>query len=251
MVKMANIVTYDSKPQLVSPSFIECLPGIGNVGKIAGDFFADAVGAKKFATIYSEHLPPQVFPDDDCVINMTRNELWYARDVNGKDIIFLRGEYQGATPEGQFQLSKEVFDLVIEFGISDITTLGGYGTGTMVDEPRVLGAVSDAAVKKKYSAVGVTFVPGEPQAGIIGASGVLLGLGKIYKIPSICLMGETSGYFVDHKSAMAIVNVLIKVFGVDLDLKDLLEKSEHIDALTAKVKEFEGSPKQEDLNYIR
>jgi uncharacterized protein (TIGR00162 family) len=251
MVKMVNLVTYDSKPQLTSPSFIECLPGIGNVGKIAGDFFADAVGAKKFATIYSEHLPAQVFPDDDCVISMTCNEFWYAEDVNGKDIIFLRGEYQGATPEGQFQLSKEIFDLLLDFGISDITTLGGYGTGIMVDEPRVLGAVSDVGVKKKYSEIGVTFVPGEPQAGIVGASGILLGLGKIYKIPSICLMGETSGYFVDHKSAMAMVNVLTKKFGVEIDLKDLLEKAGHIDALTAKVKEFEDSPKSEDLCYIR
>ncbi|MDR3283119.1 MAG: proteasome assembly chaperone family protein [Candidatus Methanoplasma sp.] len=247
---MASIVTYDRKPKLTSPAFIECLPGIGNVGKLAGDFFAEALKAKRFAVILSEHFPAQVIPDEDCVVSMASNELWHA-NVNGRDIIFLRGECQGSTSEGQFQLCREILDATMGYDLSEIITLGGYGTGLMVDDPRVLGAVSNKKFKSQFSKIGVEFSPGEPQAGIVGASGVLLGLGKMYGIPSICLMGETSGYFLDHKSAMAVVRVLMKRFGVDIDLKDLMEKSEHIDALTAKVKEFEDSPQSEDLSYIR
>jgi len=247
---MSSLIRYDSKPELTRPILIECLPGIGNVGKAAGDFLADAVGAVKFATIYSKHFPPQVLLDENSVIEMASNELWFAKNVGKRDIIFLRGDFQGSTQEGQSELCMEIFDICLGYDVSDIITLGGYGTGLMIDKPRVLGAVSDISVKKDYEKLGVQFLPNDPQAGIIGASGLLVGLGKIYGIPAICLMGETSGYFVDHKSAMAVLNVLIKRLKIKIDTKELKEKSEHIDELTAKVKEFEDRNDKEDLRYF-
>ena len=246
---MENIVTYESRPDLKDALFIECLPGIGNVGKTAGDYLADSIKAKKFATIYSKYFPPSVLLDDENVIELSNNQLWYAKDVNGRDLIFLRGDCQGTTQEGQFALCDFILTKVMEYGITGIITLGGYGTGLMVDTPRVFGAVTDLKIKKEFKDYGVEFPPGDPQAGIVGASGVFIGLGKINNIPSICLMGETSGYFVDHKSAMAVVNVLTKKLGVEIDLKELQDKSVHIDELTAKVKELEGRNTQ-DLGYI-
>lgn len=247
---MESLVIYDSKPELTSPIFIECLPGIGNVGKTAGDFLADSLKAVKFATIYSKHFPSQVLLNEDNVIEMTNNTLWYVKDVKGKDLIFLRGDCQGSTQEGQFDLCVEILDILMGYDISGMITLGGYGTGSMVEEPRVFGAVSAAELKKEYEKFGVEFPSGDPQAGIIGASGVFLGLGKIHGIPSVCLMGETSGYFVDHKSAMGTVKVLMKKLGIKLDLKDLKDKSEQIDELTAKVKEIEDRNDQDNLGYI-
>jgi len=245
---MESIVIYDSKPSLKSPLFIECLPGIGNVGKTAGDFLADSLCAERFATIFSKHFPPQVLLDDENVIEMANNQLWYARDVNGVDIVFLRGDCQGSTQEGQFELCVEMMNILMEYGITEIITLGGYGTGLMVDTPRIFGAVSDPKIKKEYAGYGVEFPSGDPSAGIIGASGVFVGLGQIYNIPSICLMGETSGYFVDHKSAMAVVNILMRKLNVEIDLTDLQDKSEKIDELTAKVKEIDC--RNQDLGYF-
>ena len=247
---MTSLKRYDSRPELSRPLLIECLPGIGNVGKTAGDFIADSVKAKKFLSIYSGHFPPQVLLDEESVVEMACNELWYAKGVGKRDIIFLKGNYQGSTQEGQFELCEDIMEICLEYDVSEIITLGGYGTGTMIDEPRVLGAVSDASMKADYEKFGIQFLPNDPQAGIIGASGVLVGLGKIYGIPSICIMGETSGYFIDHKSAMAIVNVLMKKLKVKINIKDLKVKSEQIDELTAKVKEFEEKSDDEDLRYF-
>lgn len=246
---MESLIVYDCKPSLKTPLFIECLPGIGNVGKAAGDFLADSVNAERFATIYSKYFPSQVFLDEENVIEMMNNQLWFAKDVNGRDIIFLRGDCQSSTQDGQFELCREILDVIMEYGISEIITLGGYGTGQMVESPRVFGAVSDIKVKKEFKEYGVEFPPGDPSAGIIGASGVFIGLGQIHGIPSVCLMGETSGYFVDHKSAMAIVHVLMKKLGVELDLKELQEKSEQLDEIAAKVKEM-GERDRPDLGYI-
>lgn len=246
---MESIVVYDCKPSLKDPIFIECLPGIGNVGKEAGDFIAESIGAKRFATIYSKNFPSQAILDNENVIDMTNNQLWYANDVNGRDAIFLIGNFQCSTHEGQFELCREIMGILLEYGISEIVTLGGFGTGQIAETPRVFGAVTDLKIKKEYAGYGVDFPPGEPSAGIVGASGVFLGFGKIHSVPSICLMGETSGYFIDHKSAMAVVKVLMKKLGVELDLKELEDKSGQIDEIAAKIRDIESNNKQ-DLGYI-
>jgi len=246
---MESIIVYDHKPSLKDPLFIECLPGIGNVGKTAGDFIADSLKAEKFATIYSRHFPSQVILDSENVVEIMNNQLWYAKDVNGRDLVFLRGDCQSSTQEGQFDLCREILDTIMEYGVSGIITLGGYGTGQIVDSPRVLGAVSDLKTKKEFKDYGVEFPSGDPSAGIVGASGLFVGLGKIHDIPSICLMGETSGYFIDHKSAMALACIVMKKLGVDLDLKELRDKSEQLDEITAKVKAM-GERDRPDLGYI-
>ena len=142
-------------------------------------------------------------------------------------------------------------DVILPMDVSYIYTLGGYGTGAMVEEPRVLGAVSDITLRQELEEKGVTFSPGEPAAGIVGASAVLVAFGQMYGIPAACLMGETSGYIVDHKSAVALVRVLESIFGLDLDLKELTDRSQQIDELTAKVKEISAAQEGPgDLGYI-
>jgi len=245
---MENVV-YDEKPQLSSPIFIEGLPGVGNVGKIAADYLKEKLNAKRFASIYSRHFPPQVTLDEDCVASLSNNELWYA-NANGKDVIFLLGDNQGVTPEGHFDLAGTVIAILLEMKVSRIFTLGGYGTGLMTDTtPRVLGAVSGIHLKPDLEKFGVVFSQGEPGAGIVGASGLLVGMGRIAGIDSACLMGETSGYFLDHKSASTLLNILVKILDIDIDMSDLDEKSKHFEELTEKVHEYEERQK-EKLGYI-
>ena len=124
MVKMASIVTYESRPKLNRPILIEGLPGVGNVGKIAADFICEKLNGRRFATILSDDLPQQVLLDEECVANAVDNELWYAQ-VNGQDIVFLLGEAQGTTPQGQFNLSKIVFEIMLRYEKLMIVKLGG------------------------------------------------------------------------------------------------------------------------------
>lgn len=251
-IVLDSIIKFDSKPVLNNPIFVECLPGIGGVGKIAGDFVADALKAERFATIYSKHLPSQVLVDKDNIAEMACNELWYARAPKG-DVIFLRGDYQGNTPEGQFILAQDVMEILLPYGVTKIVTLGGYGTGMMPEEVHVYGAVTDKSLKRNLKRYGVTFSPGEPQAGIVGAAALFLGFGKMNGIPSLCLMGETSGYFADQKSALAVIAILKKVLGVrkKFNTKELEEQSKKIDELADKVNNSPAEQEhEEDLSYI-
>ena len=135
-----------------------------------------------------------------------------------------------------------------------IFTLGGYGMGRMGTKPRVLGAATGTDLVKEMEKYGVVFSRGEPGAGIVGASGLLLGLGRLYDMHAVCLMGETSGYFVDPKSAQAVLDVLTKYLGLEISFSELENKAKQIDQITSKLKDIEAAPetpdKREDLGYI-
>jgi len=166
--------------------------------------------------------------------------------------VVLVGDYQGLNPEGQYELSDFLLNLLKPYNVQRIYTLGGYGTGRMVGKPRVLGAATDAKLVKKMEEFGVVFSRGEPGSGIVGASGLLLGLGKMAEIPSVCLMGETSGYFVDPKSARAVLEVLTATLDVTIEFNKLEEKAKQIDQITSKLRDMEShveAPK-DDLGYI-
>jgi uncharacterized protein (TIGR00162 family) len=241
------------EPKLDSPVLIEGLPGVGNVGKLAAEHLLEQVKAKKFADIYSKYFPPQVLLDDNGVIRLVNNEMYFSKGTGKRpDLIFLVGDYQGLTPEGQYELSDRILEFAKSMNVSMMFTLGGYGIGKMVEKPRVLGAATDLDLVEEMKKKGVIFSKGEPGSGIVGASGLLLGLGKIEGVKAVCLMGETSGYFVDPKGAEAVLRVLADILGVEIDFSELESKAEQIDLITSRLKEIETptEPKREDLGYI-
>lgn len=252
------VINYLERPKLKDPIFIEGLPGIGNVGKLAAEHLIDELGGKKFAEIVSKYFPPQILVQDGGLVKLVNNELWYVQGAGngGVDLIFLVGDFQGMNPEGQYELSDFVVQVLKELGTKRIFTLGGYGVGRIVEAPKVYGAATDKALIKEMEAYGVVFSRGEPGSGIVGASGLLLGLGALHNIQSVCFMGETSGYFVDPKSARAVLEVLTKSLGVTVSFDELEEKAKQIDAITSRLRDqqSEGQPAEptvdRDLGYI-
>ncbi len=248
------IIKYIEKPKLQNPIFVEGLPGIGNVGKLAAEHLKDELKGKKFADLYSKHFPPQVVVQDDGLVRLVDHEFYYVKRAPEKeDLVLMTGDYQGLTPEGQYELSDFILNEIVKIGVKKMFTLGGYGLGRMVSKPRVLGAATNSELVKEMEKYGVIFSRGEPGAGIVGASGLLLGLGKLYDIQSVCLMGETSGYFVDPKSAQAVLEVLTKVLSLSISFEELENKAKQIDQITSKLREAESTseiPPKEDLGYI-
>ncbi|MEM3852660.1 MAG: proteasome assembly chaperone family protein [Methanomassiliicoccales archaeon] len=250
-------VRFLERPVLRNPIFIEGLPGVGNVGKLAAEHLIDQLKAVKFAEVISKYFPPQVLVLEDGQIRLVCNELYYVKREDKDDLVFLVGDYQGISPEGQYMLSDRMLNIAKELGVTRIFTLGGYGVGKMIEKPRVLGAATDSELVNEMKELGVVFSKGEPGSGIVGASGLLLGLGRLYGMRSVCLMGETSGYFVDPRAAEVVLNVLVKVLNVTIDFDALRVKAQQIDQLTARLRDFEMQQSQEprterseDLGYI-
>ncbi|MGQ0536590.1 MAG: proteasome assembly chaperone family protein [Methanobacteriota archaeon] len=248
-------ITITERPVLEKPILIEGLPGVGNVGKLAADHLIECLKAKRFAQIHSKYFPPQVLVQPDGTIRLVSNDLYYwkKKAAGQRDLVVLIGDYQGLTADGQYMLAAAVIEVAKELGVTEMFTLGGYGTGKMPEKPRVLGAATNRDLVKQMKKHGVVFRKGEPGGGIVGASGLLLGLGTLHGIEGTCLMGETSGYLVDPKSAQSVLEILSKVLGVEIDFSDLQSRAEQMDKLAQQLRDLERQtegPSDEDLKYI-
>ncbi|OYT27432.1 MAG: proteasome assembly chaperone family protein [Candidatus Altiarchaeales archaeon ex4484_96] len=219
------------EPKLNNPVLIEGLPGIGLVGKLAGDHLLDELGGVKLAEINSYYLPPQVNILEDNTVELVNMSLYYWKN-DKSDILLLLGGFQGLTPESQYRLSDKTLDIAVELGVNKIFTLGGLGTGNITQNPRVYGAATSKKFVDELGKHGVVF---RGSGAIFGASGLLLGLGLSRGIEAACLMGETHGQIIDAKSAEAVLKVLTSILGIDVDMTKLAEKAKETEDQMAKV----------------
>jgi hypothetical protein len=247
------------RPALKNPILVEGLPGVGNVGKLAADYLKEKLQAKPLATFYSKFFPPQVYVSEEGLIRLVSNDLSYrkGKSASEPDLIILGGDYQGISPEGQYELTERVLNFCHGLGTREVYTLAGFAQGRVVEKPRVLGAATNTTLVDVMKRYGVVFSRNDPGGGLIGASGLFLGLGRLFGMEGVCLMGETSGYFVDPRSAEAVLKVLMRVLAVELDFSDLEAKAREIDRIAQKIHEAEQQKppeappaSREDLGYI-
>lgn len=229
------------------------LPGIGNVGRISVDYFVEKLGMEKILDIYSSHFPAQVFVDKTGKAHINRNSMFYKKLTKTKHLFVFTGDFQGNTPEGQYELSWKLLELAREMHVDKIYTLGGYGIGKLVSVPRVLGAFTNNSMKDRLVKAGVNFPEGEPGGGIVGSNGLIVGLSyKFFHIESACLMGETSGYFPDPKASLEILKILAKLTGIKVSFADLEERCKNLSDITEKMQnEAMEKEKSDDLGYFQ
>lgn len=240
--------------KLKKPVMIEGLPGVGNVGKLVAEHLIHELNAEKILELFSWHFPPQVLVNNDGTVRLSKNEL-YACKSKEQDLLILTGDQQSVTNEGHYLIAEKLLDLAEKYNVSRIYTLGGYGIGQLVEKPTVLGAANDAELVDEMKQYGVEFRDEEPGGSIVGASGLLLGLGQLRNIPAVCLLGLTSGYLVDPKSAQAVLSILCRALNLKLDMQALQDRAEEMEKVVERLKEMEQAQvprmREEELGYIR
>ena len=244
--------------ELNNPIFIEALPGLGHVGKLAADHIIDELGATKFAEIYSPTFPPQVLVKDGGIIDNMLNELYYLKDVgeDNLDLILLVGNTQSLSPEGQYLTCKEILEFVNQYDINRIYTLGGIVTSPQpVENPKVFGAATCEENIELLKELDIEIRSND--GGIVGASGLFLGLGVRQGIHGTCLMGETPGYFIDAEAAEALLIKLSLLLNFEINTDKLDERAEETRQRIAKAQQMEqdlinraNAGNADDLRYI-
>ena len=230
-----------AEPTLTDPVLVEGLPGVGHVGKLAAEHLVEELDSELVRRVYSTHFPPQVSVDDG-VSTLANAEVYAVSAGEERDLLVLTGDHQAQDGPGHYGLTDTFLDVAEDLGVERVFALGGVPTGELIEEYDVVGAATSTAERDDLTEAGVEFREDEPAGGIVGISGLLLGLGERRGLPAACLMGETSGYLVDPKSAQAVLEVLQDVLGFEVDFGSLEERAE----------EMEGGPAatDEDLRYI-
>jgi hypothetical protein len=241
-------IEHVAEAELREPVLIEGLPGVGHVGKLAAEHLLEEFEATLVRRVYSEHFPPQVTVEDG------RSRLacveFHAVQAGGRDLLVLTGDHQAQDNAGHYRLTDTIIDVAESFGVTRAFALGGVPTGELIEEYDVIGAAAEDALLEELGEH-VEFREDEPAGGIVGVSGLLLGLGERRGLPAACLMGETSGYLVDPKSARAVLQVLEAVLGLEVDFSSLEERAEEMEEVVRKIQEMEQGPSpDDDLRYI-
>jgi len=241
--------------KMKAPILIEGLPGIGLVGKLAADHMIKEFKAQKVAELISPHFPHQVLMQKNGMMRMLKNKFYL---IPGKknDILILVGDVQAVTSEAQYEITGKMLDYFEKKGGKIIYTLGGYGTGKAPEKPQVFGSASHKEIIPEHQKAGIVF--GKSHGSIIGAAGLLLGLGKLRGVKGVCIMGETHGGYVDARSAQAVLEVLSKLLGMKIDTSKLdlrAKESEQfmkkMEKEAAKQKELAPGASSKELSYIR
>jgi uncharacterized protein (TIGR00162 family) len=239
-----------------NPILVEGLPGIGLVGKLAGDHLLDELKAKKIAELHSPYLPPQVNIQQDGTVKLVNMEF-HSYSKNGKEIILLTGDFQGITPDSQYQMAEKTIQLALDNNVKRMYTLGGLATGNITQTPRVFGAATSKKLVQEHEKYGITF---KGDGAIFGASGLLLGLGMQKNLEGVCLMGETHGQIIDAKSAQSVLRVLTQILDIKVDMTAIEKKAKDTERQMTQISKMIANQQQnnkredypgEATNYIR
>ncbi|WP_423751226.1 proteasome assembly chaperone family protein [Salinirarus marinus] len=241
-----------AEPDLSDPVLVEGLPGVGHVGTLAVEHLLEEFESELVCRVFADEFPPQVTVDDG-VAELACAEF-HAVQLDGVDLLVLTGDHQAGSNAGHYHVTDAFLDVAEDYGVERIFALGGVPTGELVEEYHVVGAVSDDALVSDLADAGVEFRENEPAGGIVGVSGLLLGLGGRRGHDAACLMGETSGYLVDPKSARAVLEVLQEVLDFEVDYETLEERAEEMEEVVGKIQEMQSQqaavPTEDDLRYI-
>lgn len=229
------------------PVLIEGLPGLGYVGKIVVTYLIRQLRAERFASLYSPFFPYYVLSERGD-IRLLRIEFYHAK-TELFDLVFLTGDCQPTSSEGQYEVASKILDLAKRYGVNLLITLGGFNG---MDEGKTVGASTSEALLKKLREEGVEVdLPGNP---IVGITGILLSLAHFYGIDAVCLLGETRGYPPSLKPAKRVLEILSKLLGLKIDLKKMDEQILKSDELKGKLEEIAEKKlrekKEVTLSYI-
>ncbi|UCG44920.1 MAG: PAC2 family protein [Candidatus Bathyarchaeota archaeon] len=218
-----------TKIRLKNPILIEGLPGLGMVGRIATRYFAKQLKAQKLAELYSPHFPYYVLVNKKGSIRLLHGAFHFWRNEAGEnDFLFLTGDSQAQTIEGQYDVAGCILDYSERHGVKTIITIGGYRKEPELTPKVVAVSTNDRLLKKAIDATASPSPAGNP---IVGTAGLLLGLARFRRIDALCLLGETRGYLPDPKAAKSVLNVLQKILKINVSLPELdaeIEKSKKI-----------------------
>lgn len=205
-------------PKLTRATLIAGLPGIGSVGKLAVDFVASELKAKKLCELQSWSFPHSIFINEAGLAELPTVTLSYT--TKPRVLLFLTGDIQPVEKEPSYEFATKVLELGAELGLAEIITLGGIGLPSPPEQPGVFCTANNAKTLAHWKSESVSTKLHGIVGPIVGAAGLLVGLAARRRIPAACLLVETGGHplYVGVPGAKALLGVLNSQLRLGLDL---------------------------------
>jgi uncharacterized protein len=225
------------------------LPGVAYIGKMAADYLVQQLKAELVAEIYSKYFPPYIIIKENGITELLSNQLHWFKTESGKGIMFLSGNSQAMSPEGQYEIADSILSWAIGHGLKRVYSVAGYVTDRTFDAPEVYGTATTAAILEDAKKFGIKPL----DHGIIGGeNGLIMGLAKKKGIDGVCLLAETHGYqtemgqyLLDAKAAKSALKVLSSILDLKVDMDPLDKQAAQMDEFVSKMTEIQSRVKEE------
>ncbi len=224
---MNKLVKIYARPRLKKPVMLAAWPGISNVAIIVATYLERKLPFKKLGEIKASYFfdPIGVVVKDNVVEapQFPQNRFYYWKNKGGgSDVILFIAEAQPAAKG--YELANCVLEVGLSFGVKRVyTCAAALSRIHHTEQPGVWGVATTQQVAKDLK--GYDLVK-RGNLQIAGLNGLLLGVAKEKDIEGVCLLGEVPVYATkiqNPMAALAVVKVLTKMLGIEIDTTDLAE----------------------------
>jgi hypothetical protein len=201
-----------SNPTLENPTFVQGLPGFGNVGRIAAHLMIKFCGAKLFAELYSPSFPDYVSVSSKGICHLPRYEF-YSATVENSNFVIMSGETQPSFDDvvAHYQVCNEIVDYIEKLGCRFIVTIGGVPITE--EKAQVYVAATSPRLAAEFMEKGAVIYS---KGRIVGGTGLTLALAKERGLEGICLLGATTGFKADRGAGLLAFKFLMKALGKEI-----------------------------------
>lgn len=201
-----------SKPALTNPTFIQGLPGFGNVGRIAAHLLIKYCGAKPFAEFYSPSFPDYVTVNSKGLCILPRYEF-YSATIDDTNFVIMTGETQPSFDDvlAHYQVCAEIVDYVEKLGCRFLITMGGVPITE--EKAQVYVAATSHRLATEFMEKGAVIYS---RGKIVGGTGLTLALAKERGLDGVCFLGTTTGFGTDREAGALTFKFLMKALGKEI-----------------------------------
>ena len=211
-------------------------PGSGLVGSIALQYMVDQLEFTQIGSMNSKYFPPLAMMNKG-VINVPVR--FYEKDTLAVIVADIP-----VHPMICYEVANGLMDWLEPHKVREVITIAGIITNEA--EKRVFGVATTEEGLPRIKDHTIIL----PIGSISGIASSILTECKLRNIQAFGLLGETINA-PDPRSSAATIDVLNKMYNLDLDVKPLLEQAEEIEStmhkLAEQVQNAEQMPKKEQL----
>jgi uncharacterized protein (TIGR00162 family) len=225
------------------------LPGTAYIGKLSVDYLIQNLKTELVGEVYSKYFPPFVIIKEDGLVELLRNELHQFIDESGRSIVFLTGNSQSYSPEGQYEIAAAVLEWAIDNGVQRVYSIAAQITERPFEVPNVYCTTTTLALLEEAKAQGALRL----DKGVIGGeNGIITGLAKKKNVEGVCLLAETHGYqtptgeyVIDPRAAKAALKMLTSMLNLKVDMEPIEKQVVQMDETITKLVEIERRIREE------
>ncbi|MHA1785163.1 MAG: PAC2 family protein [Candidatus Helarchaeota archaeon] len=229
---------------LKNPVCIQGMPGIADVGKLSVDNLVKNLKAQKIMDIIFDDYPAGAIINES-LLYVPKVEVYFWKDPEEKNDIFLiTADAQPMSPRGIYALSEYISDLLAEFQVTQVLTLGAQPVEKInLKGPRVYVTATSQELLEKFEQF--DHVEKIGKGVVLGVNGLVPTFAKRnHDIDGVVLLCETNGFQAmngdsyDIRASIKLLEVLNQKFVLPIDAEYSESKIQGLEAKLGREKEI-------------